>query len=518
MAKAEKHSMDFEAEIQRKEKLIGSARELKEELRDDPHRPGYHFMPPWAWMNDINGAIFWKGRYHIFYQHNPEGGYWKWMQWGHASSVDLVHWVHHPIALTPTLDGPDRDGCYSGGAFVNKEGVPTVIYHGIPEGTCIATSHEDTLIRWTKHPANPVIRVPKPGDPGHGKYKVFDPCAWVDGENYYALIGNRIPGVQGDGTSLFKSPDLVHWQYVGPFYQSERRWTEADEDCAVPDFFPLGDRHMLLFTSHLQTTQCYLGRLEGNRYSPESHGWMSWPGGQLGGPRTLLDGKGRRIFFDWIRELRDPERERASGWSGVMTLPRILRLDQDGTLRIEPAPELEVLRMNPSVCRDMRLTADSELVVDDVRGDCLELAVEMEPEDAQEFGVKVRCSPDGAEQTAVVYNASAGKLKVDISQSTLDKGIRYNHYRNTQALERLPEEARVVQAQVAPFELAAGEPLKLRIFLDRSVLEVFANGRQCITQRIYPTHPDSLGVRLFSRGGGTKFQSVEAWRMAPAHD
>ena len=109
--------MCLEAEIQVTEDLIARARRLREAFRNDPHRPAYHFVPPSGWMNDINGAIFWRGRYHIFYQHNPDGGYWKWMQWGHASSVDLVHWVHHPIALTPTLNGPDREGCYSGDAL-----------------------------------------------------------------------------------------------------------------------------------------------------------------------------------------------------------------------------------------------------------------------------------------------------------------------------------------------------------------------------------------------------------------
>ncbi|MDE0681884.1 MAG: glycoside hydrolase family 32 protein, partial [Candidatus Poribacteria bacterium] len=161
--------------IEKTEALIYSRRVLDGMYENDPYQPRYHFTPPFGWMNDINGSIFWKGRYHIFYQHNPEGGYWKWMQWGHASSVDLVHWVHHPIALTPDLDGPDRGGCFSGGAFVNLEGVPTFIYHGIPDGTCIATSHDDLLITWDKHPANPVIPVPKPGEKGHGEYIVFDP-------------------------------------------------------------------------------------------------------------------------------------------------------------------------------------------------------------------------------------------------------------------------------------------------------------------------------------------------------
>ena len=105
-------------EIKRTEENIRGAQELREKFQNDPHRPAYHFTPPWAWMNDINGPLFWNGRYHLFYQHNPNGGYRKLvaseparMRWGHASSTDLVHWTHHPIALTPTPGGPDEGGC-----------------------------------------------------------------------------------------------------------------------------------------------------------------------------------------------------------------------------------------------------------------------------------------------------------------------------------------------------------------------------------------------------------------------
>lgn len=84
-------------DIEQTEKRIDATLALQTQFRKAPHRPTYHFMPPSAWMNDINGAIFWKGRYHIFSQHNPDGAYWKWMQWGHASRADLVHWVHRSM-------------------------------------------------------------------------------------------------------------------------------------------------------------------------------------------------------------------------------------------------------------------------------------------------------------------------------------------------------------------------------------------------------------------------------------
>jgi sucrose-6-phosphate hydrolase SacC (GH32 family) len=507
--------------IRKTEDWIRNARELREKFRRDPHRPRYHLVSPAGWMNDINGCLFWKGRYHIFYQYNSSAAYWKpSMQWGHASSADLVHWVYHPIALTPTPDGPDRAGCFSGGALISKDGKPTIIYHGHNAGTCIATSEDDLLIHWTKHPANPVIPIPKPGEPGHDKYIVFDPCAWREGDSYGALIGNRVPNRPGDATSLFRSTDLVHWEYAGPFYEWNPRGTDPHEDCAVPDFFPLGRKHVLLFCSHLRATQYYIGRYEGDRFHPETHEMMSWPGGHLNGPRTLLDGQGRRLFFDWIAEAREVEAQRASGWSGVVTLPRVLSLSEDDTLRIEPAPEVEKCRYNPRSYVNPPLPADSELRLETIRGDCLELALEIEPGDARQFGVKVRCSPDRVEQTAVVCDPGAKTLSVDMGQSTLNERITYWHYRGFQPSreEELSREEQRVTVQSAPFALKPGEPLRLRIFLDRSVLEVFANGRQCITQRIYPTRPDSLDVVLFAHGGRVKVKSVTAWDMAPTND
>jgi sucrose-6-phosphate hydrolase SacC (GH32 family) len=275
---------------------------------------------------------------------------------------------------------------------------------------------------------------------------------------------------------------------------------------------------MLLFCSHLQGTQYYLGRYEDDRLHPERYARMSWPGGHLGGGITLLDGNGRRIFFDWIRETRTSEAERASGWSGVMTVPRVLSLGKDNSLTIEPVPELEMLRQNHRHHENIHMTTNSELPLDDVRGDCLELAVEVDVVDGVEFGVKVRCSPGAEEQTAIVCNPGAKTLSVDIGKSTLDKSIRYIYYRNESATKRVPESKRVVTAQEAPFELSPGESLKLRIFLDRSVLEVFANGRQCVTQRIYPTRSDSLGVTLFSRGGSVDVKSLDTWDMGQTNE
>jgi len=485
------------------DELIKHSRELRAKFLEDAHRPIYHFVAPegLAMPFDPNGCIYWKGKYHLLYIFQdpslPQGGHC----WGHVSSIDLVHWTHHPTALAPKPGDADV-GIFSGNAFVNKQGEATILYHGCGVGNCIATSSEDDLVNWTKSPANPIVPNPKEGDPDFGKYRSWDPHGWLEGDTYYAIFG-------GSTATLFKSKDLIHWEYLHPFIKTDCEWIDSDEDCSCPDFFPLGDKYMLLCISHKRGCRYYLGRYENETFYPESHARMNWPGGTCFAPESLVDDKGRRIMWAWVLDRRPREMAQVSGWSGVMTLPRVLSLADDGTLRIEPVEELKRLRLNHR--KRENIVADAEFVLDDVHGDSLELSVEMHPQDAREFGVIVRRSPDGSEQTVITCKPKAKLLKIDFSKSSLDKNIK--HWTLCMGSGENPE----VQAQEAPFELRRGEPLKLRIFLDKSILEVFANDRQCVTQRIYPTNRDSLGVALFSREGSTKVKTFDAWDMAPAN-
>ena len=161
---------------------------------------------------DPQGCIFWKGQYHLFYAIQVEGK----GSWGHASSVDLVHWVHHPVPLTVAPGDPEAH-VFAGGALINRDGVPTMIYHGLHSGTCIATSNDDNLLHWTKSPENPVIRQPMEGDADHGRYHVWDTCGWMKDGLYYSISGDhpgRPPATDGDIAYLFRSPDLVNWEYL----------------------------------------------------------------------------------------------------------------------------------------------------------------------------------------------------------------------------------------------------------------------------------------------------------------
>lgn len=492
---------------------LRAARELREQIQADPLRPRWHLGTPDGIWNDINGAFFWKGRYHLFFQSIiypsaetvAEGRdiATARKEWTHASSADLVHWIYHGTAVRPVFDGSQPRGLYSGDMVDGAE-VPTLIYHIPDQGTAIARAvnpDDPELLEWKIATENPVI--PSVGEPE--EVVVFDPTAWKEGELYYALIGNKNhrPGYEGDCTSLYRSKDLIRWEYRGPFYRSDRKWTTEEEDCACPDFYPIGQgRHMLLMHTHRPYAQAqyYIGTWdrEKEQFFPESHGKMNWPGGQLSGPETLLDGQGRRLFWGWVREARENPGKR--GWGSVATMPRVLSLHEDRSLKIEPAVELEALRTHPRHQENILLPDGKETILEGVSGDSLELKLTVDMGQAKELGIVLRCSPEGEERTPFVISLADGTLRSDLTKS----GAEGSYGEITE--------------QVAPLPLGQGEdkqPLRIRVFLDRSIVEVYVNERQCLTQRIYPVRTDSLGVRLFATGGDAKVISLDAWDMLP---
>lgn len=480
-------------------------RQHRANLLADPQRPAYHFVAPEGRCMpfDPNGAIYWKGKYHLCYIFQDERGHC----WGHASSADLVHWRFLPPALFPSPGDVDT-GIFSGNCFINLKGEATMLYHGVGAGNCIATSAEDDLVKWTKLPSNPIVPNPKEGSPEFKVYSSWDPHGWVEGDTYYAIFGGQ-PGA-GTVATLFKSKDMDNWEYVGPFLANDMPGIAADDDISCPDFFKIGNKHMLLCISHKRGCRYYLGRWENEKFYPESHAWMNGPGGTFFAPESLVDSQGRRIMWAWVLDWRPGMEPPSSGWSGTMSLPRHLWLGDDGILHMAPVKELESLRFNPRRKENIALTAGSELVLDDVRGDCLELALEIQPGQAKEVGVKIRRSPNGEEETPVLYDSVAGTLRVELAKSSEKPYLQHLEF-----IMGGPNGP--VTKQEAPLVLASGEPLRLRIFIDRSIIEIFANERQAITQRIDPSRNDSLGISLISNGGDAAVTALDAWDMAPAN-
>jgi beta-fructofuranosidase len=261
--------------------------------------------------------------------------------------------------------------------------------------------------------------------------------------------------------------------------------------------FKMGDKHILVCISHRLGCRYYVGDWKNEQFYPEFHEQMSWVDNAFFAPESLLDDRGRQIMWAWIFDGRSNETATASGWSGTMSLPRVMWLGGDMKMRMRPPEELEMLRYNPKKLANLTVEANSELPLKDIRGNTIEMNIEMAPYGAEQCGVKVCCSPDGEEQTVIFYDSIEKKLKIDTTGSSLGEGPK--------------------SVEAGPFELEQDEILKLQVFIDRSVVEVFANDRQAVMRRVYPTRDDSQNVVLFSKGGATEVKSIDAWNMAAAN-
>ena len=433
---------------------------------NDLDRPTYHFQPPKNWMNDPK-PFFHKGEYHIFFQYNPNAPYPERIHWGHAVSRDLAHWTQLPDALTPTPDGPDKDGCWTG-CTVEKDGVYHILYTGVqPQVQCLATSKD--MVTWEKYRDNPVIAKAPEGFGDCWR----DPCAWKESDAWYMVIGSQ--RADTGAALLYRSSDLIHWEYLHPLYTGDKAVDGIMFEC--PDFFALGAKHVLL--SSCGVTFWRTGRYDQHKFTMEKHGVTD--GGHFYAAKTLLDGKGRRILWGWVTEGRPQEECTAAGWSGVLSLPRALGIRKDGALSISPVPELKALR---GAKHAVSMKTDSVKMLDDIRGQALEVIARFKPNGAKRIGLVLRSTADQSECTSV-YADQEQKLLV-------------------------AEDAKGRRVQ-APFEVTPGEEITLHAFLDHSVIEVFANDRACLTARSYTQRPDADHIGIFSAGPAEC--SLEAWEI-----
>jgi beta-fructofuranosidase len=479
--------MDEETRTRKSEidTLALAVREHREQLLSDHLRPGYHFVIPEgvAIPFDPNGAIFWKGRYHLFYIFQDKRSGNKSDHWGHVSSTDLFHWRHHPTGLL--------DGMYSGNCFINEHGVPTMCYHQVDQGNALAVALDDELNEWQKLGSNPITPVTQEGDQHHGKYRSWDPFGWYAGGSYYAIFGGEHPAIA-------KSDSLNgEWHYIGDLFAHGVEGVSLKEDVSCADLFKLGSKDVLLCISHRLGCRYYLGEWKNEQFYPESQAQMSWVDNTFFAPESLEDDQGRRIMWAWLLDFREFGLRLDHGWSGTMSLPRELSLGEGGELRMDVVREIEALRYRPFRKESFEVQPEVDLIIDDVRGSSLELAIDMESTDASEYGVKVCVSPDGKEQTVISYDPKEGELKVDTRNS---------------GPEGSPKDV-----EAGPFLLKQNERLQLRVFVDKSVVEVFANSRQAVMRRIYPSRSDSLGVSVFSKGGSTKVNVLKSWHISPSN-
>lgn len=290
----------------------------------------YHFEPAFGWINDPNGLIYFKGKYHAFFQHNPEKPEWDPMHWGHAVSDDLIHWKELPIALKPDMPYENDGGCFSGSA-VEKDGMMYLFYTSVSDkyGQTQSVAMSEDGVNFKKYENNPVIVQP----PCDGSKDFRDPkVTYIDGK-YYMVVGSGKDGV--GKVLLYTSENLLDWEYLGVIYENK----DFGEIFECPDFFKIGNDYVLMFSKmidDINKTQFVIGDFDGERFYPKSF-QSPENGPQFYAPQTFLDNDGRRIligwFYNWGKKLA-----RGLTFAGALTIPREVTI-VDGKIHLFPVEE-----------------------------------------------------------------------------------------------------------------------------------------------------------------------------------
>lgn len=318
-----------------------------------------HLRAPGNWMNDPNGFIFFRGKYHLFYQYFPYGTRWGTMHWGHALSEDLIHWEHQDIALFPTK-GYDRNGVFSGSAL-EKDGKLYLYYSAV---RYLEEDEED--IHYAPHDryeTSQAMLVSEDGiqfDNWKGKKQLIpvsqdeeiadavhtrDPKVWRSGEMYYMALGSTWKERMGR-VVFYRSKDGVDWQYMNQF--RERQFGKILE---CPDIFSLGKEYVFLGSAMYvgeggpgYQHQAVCARADFDERTCElkllSKCRAIDYGLDLYAAQTNVDGEGRRVMFGWMRMPEAVEAADRKPWIGMMCQPRVIGL-KEGHIYFRPHPNVE---------------------------------------------------------------------------------------------------------------------------------------------------------------------------------
>jgi len=454
-------------------------------------RQHYHFMGLPGWINDPNGLVYYKGKYHCFYQYNPFGLTWGQPCWGHAVSEDLLRWTQLPPALVPDqpYDTNEQGGCFSGSALVVGERL-YLIYTGVcfrngkcVQAQCLAWSNDG--VNFEKNEKNPVAYAPEGVDASCFR----DPKLWQNDDGTFCFVcGAKL---NGDGAALlFRSADLLQWTYCGVLAASEGRFGDMWE---CPDLFPLGNQYMLcLSPMHCPAYRnvCLIGYYDRQSGAlREAMPVCPDEGPDYYAAQSFTDANGRRVQlawangWDWMPEFHGWGAVSQGFWRGWFTLPRVVTPGVDGHPRFRPHPQLQKLRIWAAEPESLVLRAPWTLPD--------------EHETAWELFLKLSTDETGAQLSLQVGQCLL--LELDVRLRTLRMFCR--------------DEEESELRPCGEIRLTSGQTPTVHVFLDRCSAEVFADdGRACLSVKFFDARVQRP-VTLRPASGSVRLQTIRAWAL-----
>ncbi|XP_063380131.1 sucrose-6-phosphate hydrolase-like [Cydia fagiglandana] len=461
---------------------------------NDRYYPRYHLAPPYGWMNDPNGFCDYNNEYHLFYQHNPNSSLTSTLvHWGHAKSPDLVSWTHLPIAMYPD-QWYDAGGVFSGSALVENDTMH-IFYTGnvnlegeTPDHAnrqAYATSSDG--VTFTKYAGNPII----PGDDRQPNFR--DPKVWKHEDTYYMVLGNSYNNDSLGRVLLYSSTDKINWTEVSVLDQSTGTLGYMWE---CPDFFELDGKYVLLFSpqgvaaqgdkyKNLYQTGYILGDFDYStlKFTPTSEFKELDHGHDVYATQTVLDNQGRRIVIAWFDMWDQNYPERYDGFTGLMTLPRELKLSSDGTIIQKPVEEMSRAQGRSLIPGRGHRGSSRVYTLRDKAGE-----INVHADASNDLNLYIE---SGSVRVSLSYDAAKGQV-------TLNRG-------GTDGVRRT--------------EWKPSGQLKWRIFVDASSIELFCGeGEVTFSSRFFPDGP--IKVRLGQQSRAEHISVQEIVRTVPhgGHD
>ncbi|MBO6279986.1 MAG: GH32 C-terminal domain-containing protein [Bacilli bacterium] len=524
-------------------------KEDRSQYEGDRYRSIYHGIPSAVWMNEPHAPIYYKGMYHLFYQHNPIGPYWSQIRWAHLASRDLIHWESVKDAVVPT-EGICPEGVWTGGSVIGPDGTPWLI---ITAGTNTSTwTGQNIAFAHCADPDDPYltdwivedkVTITQPAGDIMGEREQFrDPFVWFDDGIYYMLVSTSIPG-RGGSANVFTSKNMRDWTYHGYLYEcpfDQYPVQGAHWECVV--MFPISSKDgsikkYILFDCPQYTVDGYvvdclywIGQFDKTtcKFIPDDHepklfdygkgiytgqtGFCYLTEEDKANGKTRYD-EGRTVIIALAQgKSAGTAQNIDAGWAHSLAMPVEIHLDTDGkTVLREPIKELtsaysEVLYEQEAGTSLNVNEINSE--IENIRGDALEIKA------------KIHINSDSNYSTGlhVRYNKNVIAGRTERSSIVInDNGVFVNRTDST-LLDY------VDKSDTNTFGIHE-KNIELTILMDRSCLEVYINNKDQITSRIYPKCSDSDYLHFFDNNANisvsdvkiTKFDSIYFDETTPAY-
>lgn len=491
--------MTLESKLEKANRFVA---ENKDNVVTD-YRHHYHVMAPIGWVNDPNGFVFYKGEYHLFFQHYPYDSSWGPMHWGHVKSKDLVHWEELPIALAP--DQPyDKDGCFSGSA-IEKDGKLYLMYTGhvveenvVYQRQCIAVSEDG--IHFEKSNQNPVIGETLLGENG-SIHDFRDPKVFIHKETYYSVIATKTETNHGR-ILLFSSKDLIDWQFYSVMLEGDDQQGIMWE---CPDFFTLDGKDVLIMSPiqipkrgyefhNISSTIAFIGKMdwENGKFLVENDHEIDG-GLDFYAPQTLEDDQGRRIMIAWMQmwDRTLPTHNLGHKWSGAMTLPRQLQVEKNCLVQKPVEFVYETITLDQEISE--QVVADTKVIMTDIFNDNSYLSFKAVLKEASSFDMQLAKN----DTSALMLSYQKEQQLLTLSRKNFGHAITGNE-----------DPVLVSRSMIVPL---IDQQLTFELFRDTSSLEVFVNETQSMTLTFYEAQKGQDVV--FESQGATRLTHIKVGHL-----